>query len=112
MEMSWENIKALPIQFWLSLVVTLGSGTTGSAILAQMTQLFGGEISGKVGAITGIVSTIAGVILTVLSTQSSIAKTVAAMPGVAPIQLTADATPALVALGADKSVDKILPPKA
>ncbi|SRR6266478_7418680 len=110
--MTWENIKALPIQFWLSLIVTLGSGTTGSALLAQVTQLFGGEMAGKVGAITGIISTIAGVILTVLSTQTQIAKTVAAMPGVEPVQLNNNASPALVALGADKSIEKILPPKA
>lgn len=111
---TWQNIRALPIQFWLALTVTLCSGTAGSAIIAQVTQLAGGDVAGTVAAVFGIVATLCGVILTGLNTQGALAQTVSNMPGINPVQLNKNASPALINLGADQSegTAKILPPKS
>jgi len=97
-----------PIQWFLIFLAFLGalSGST-----AQMTDLFGPVVAKDVASGASFLSSLISAILIPLNGQAAQVKNVAAMPGVEPIKVNANATQALaqLAISNDPSAAKIEP---
>ena len=69
-------------QQWLAMAVGVCALFAGSGSVAQLTQIFGGNLAGQIASVCGLIGGILTIPLTMLSGQASLVKTVAALPGV------------------------------
>lgn len=76
---------------------------------AQFTTLFGQQMASDIVSIISILNGMASVVLAVMTGQAGSVKTVLAMPGVAHIDVNANANQTLAKLATDPTVNKIAP---
>lgn len=88
----------------------------GAAILSvlmvsttQLTDLFGPGITKTITATAGLVNTILSSVLAVISSQGSLVRDVAAMPGIEKIQVNANANQTLATVATDPTQPKVGP---
>lgn len=74
---------------------------------AQLTDLFGPGVTKTIISIAGLINMILNSVTVALSTQGSLVKEVAAIPGVEPIRINAQASQTLAALAFDPAQPKI-----
>lgn len=76
---------------------------------ANLTDLFGPTVARLIVSTAAMLNAILGAVVTAVSGQSSTVKEVLAMPGVAHIDVNAQANQTLAALAVDPTVNKIAP---
>jgi len=95
-----------PLQ-WLGIIVLLNGVIIGGG--TQLTDLFGPVATHKLVSLAGLGNMFFGGLVTMFSGQGAMVRTVAAMPGVDPIKVNAQANPTLAAIAMDPSQNKIAP---
>lgn len=96
------NLNAKQI---LAIILAILSVFSGSA--AQLTDLFGTGIAKILISASSLASTALSSVLAVLSSQGSLVRDVAAMPGVERINVNASASQALAAVATDPNQPKV-----
>lgn len=76
---------------------------------AQLTDLFGPSLAKTIGSIAGLVNMMISSIMAVLTSQGSMVKEVAAMPGIEPLRVNAMANATLAAIAVDPTQAKVSP---
>lgn len=74
---------------------------------AQLTDLFGAHVAKGVVSLAAIVNSILGGVMSVITGQASMIKEVAAMPGIEPIKVNAQANTTLAAIATDPNQPNI-----
>lgn len=77
------------------------------ASTAQMTDLFGALVAKDISSGSSILVAIMSGVLTIITGQSSQVKAVAAMPGIEPLKVNAQANPTLAAIAVDPANTRI-----
>lgn len=76
---------------------------------AQLTDIFGPQMAKIITSVAGLANAIMGGIVTLFSTQTSLVKEVAAMPGVERVSVNASANQTLATMAVDPQQDKVAP---
>lgn len=76
---------------------------------AQLTDLFGAHVAKGIVSVAALVNSILGGIMGVITGQASMIKEVAAMPGIEPIKVNAQANQTLATIATDPTQMKIEP---
>ena len=97
-------MNVTPLQ-WLGIILIVNGTLAGAT--TQLTTLFGVSIANDILAVASIGSGIVGGLVTMFGGQSSMIKSVAAMPGVDRINVNAAANPTLASVAVDPNQPKV-----
>ena len=93
-----------PLQI-IGIILAVNGALTGAT--AQLTDLFGATVAKDIVSIASLGSAVLGGIITSMSGQASQIRNVAAMPGVARVQIDTSATQAVAQVAVDPTQPKV-----